>query len=333
MRECGVKRITLVMVAALAAGCGSAERREPPAAVFTALPVPMPAQAAVERGHKLAGQGLYESALAEFERAIDINPTMTSAYIGAGDIYRGRGDFETSERRYARAAQLEPRNFDAQYGHGLALQLLNRVADAVRAYLRALTIRPNDFDANLNVGTAYLQLGEPNQALPYARRAVRLDAESGPARVNLGATYAALGRHAEAVVEFQQAAELMELTPELLLNLADSLGKTGRYEEMAGTLEQLIRRSPSALAYERLGTARFRLKRYDEALEAFHKATELDERHYPAWNGVAVCMLNRYLWSGKKDVAALDEAVEAMRRSIRLERRQPKIVELLTRYG
>ena len=332
MLELGVKRIVLVVLAVLAAGCGSAERREP-APVYTTLPVPMPAEEAVQRGHKLADQGLYESALAEFERAIDINPTMTSAYIGAGGVYRERGDFETSEQRYGRAAQLEPRNFDAQFGHGLALQLLNRVADAVRAYLRALTIRPNDFDANLNVGTAYLQLGEPNQALPYARRAVRLDAESGPARVNLGATYAALGRHAEAVVEFQQAAELMELTPELLLNLADSLGKSGRYEEMEGTLVQLIRRSPSAVAYERLGTARFRLKHYDEALEAFHEATKLDQRHYPAWNGVAVCMLNKYLWSGKKDLAALDEAVEAMRRSIQIERRQPRIVELLTRYG
>ncbi len=122
-----------------------------------------------------------------------------------------------------------------------------------------------------------------------------------------------------------------DLTPELLLNLAESLGKTGRYEEMEGTLVQLLRRSPSAIAHERLGSARFRLKRYDEALGSFREATRADERHYPAWNGVAVCLLNRYLWSGKKDLDALDEAIDAMRRSLRIERRQPRIIERCSR--
>ena len=300
---------------------------------FEAQIIPMPAGNAVQRGQLLAEQGLLESALAEFERAIDINPTMAVAYIGAGSVYRERGDFKESEERFDRAAQLEPRNFDAQYGHGLALQLLNKITDAIRAYLRALTIRPNDFNANLNLATAFLQVGEPRQALPYARRAVRLDTQSGPARVNLGSVYAALDRHGEAVVEYQQAAELMDLSPQLLLNLAESLGKVGRYEEMNSTLDQLLRTDPSAVAYERLGSALFRLKQYSDSQDAFRRSLELDPNHYPALNGLAVCLLNEYLWSDKKDVRALDEAIDSMRRSLRIERRQPRILELLTRYG
>ena len=324
-----------ILAAAAAAfilvGCESDP--EPAQVEFEAQFIPMPADRAVERGERLADQGLLESALAEFERAIDINPTLAVAYIGAGDVYRERGDFRESEERFARAAQLEPRNFDAQYGHALALQLLDRITDAIRAYLRALTIRPNDFDANLNIATAFLQIGEPRQALPYARRAVRLDSQSGPARVNLGAVYAALDRHGEAVVEYQQAAELMDLSPQLLLNLAESLGRVGRYEEMRTTIEQLLRREESAVGYERLGAALFRLKRYDDALDAFRDSLEIDDQHYPALNGLAVCLLNQYLWSDKQNVRALDEAIEAMRRSLRIERRQPRIVELLTRYG
>ena len=159
-----------------------------------------------------------------------------------------------------------------------------------------------------------------------------IGAEDGAARVNLGAIYAELGMHDAAVVEYQQAAELIELGPELLLNLADSLGKTGRYPEMVSTLSQLVRIDPSAVAYERLGSALFKLKNYDDALASFREATNLDPRHYPAWNGVGVCLLNRYLWSERRDTAARSGAIDALRRSLQIRPNQPRIIELVRRY-
>ncbi len=278
-------------------------------------------------------EGDLEAALREFERAIAVNPAMTVAYIGAGDIYRRQGNLPDAEKNFGRAAQLEPRNFDAQFGHGLVLQLMNRLGESIQAYLRALTIRPGDFETNLNIATAYLQVGEPAQALAFAQRAVAVTPDSGEARVNLGATYAALNQHEQAVIEFQQAAELMDLSPRLLLSLADSLGHAKRHAEMVATLDQLIRIEPSAIAYERMGSGLFRLRRYDAALESFQKALSMDSGHFPALNGVAVCQLNEFLWSGQRDTSSLGEAVVALRRSLQLEPGQPQIVELLRRYG
>lgn len=286
----------------------------------------------VTRAQALKDQGNAQQALLEFERVIETNPRLTVAYLGAGDIYRERGDYNTAESRYAKAAEIEPSNFKAQYLHGLTLQLLERVSEAIRAYLRALSIRPDDFNANLNLATAYLQVNEATQALPYAQRAVRIDSQSGAARTNLGAVYSALQRHEEAIVEYQQAAELTELSAPLLLNLADSLQKVGRYQEAVNTLRQLIRTEPSANAYERLGAALFRSKDYDEALASFRKAIEIDANHYPALNGVGVCLLNRWVWSDQKDEAAHDEALRVLRRSLQIEPRQPKILELASRY-
>ncbi|MFO0836771.1 MAG: tetratricopeptide repeat protein [Phycisphaerales bacterium] len=307
---------------------------KPPVELVTPEPAPAINQAdqALNRAEALKRQGMLDKAREEFEKAIAINPNLTVAYLGAGDIYREQGDYKNAESRYSRAAQIEPGNFDAQYLHGLTLQLLNRLGEAVRAYLRALTIRPDDFSANLNLATAYLQLGEPAQALPYAQRAVKIDTSSGPARTNLGSVYAALGRHAEAVSEYQQASELADLTPPLLLNLADSLGKIGRYEEMVNTLTRLLELQPSAAGFERLGSAQFRLRKYPEAEAAFRKSIELDPGYFPALNGVAVCCLNRYVWSDKTDEAARTEAVDLFRRSLAIDKRQPKIVELLSRY-
>lgn len=311
-------------------GCEAPQETGPPK--LTARQIEERGEERVEVAEQLRSEGRLDDALTYFALAIEDNPTLTTAYIGMGQIYQERGNHYEAERRFRVAVQQEPRSFDAQYGHGLALQMLNRLTDAIGAYLRALSISPNDFNANMNLATAYLQLNEPRQALPYARRAVELNGDNGNARVNLGSVYAALEWHNEAVRQYQSAAELMDLTPPLLLNLATSLGKSERYIEMANTLEQLVEIEPSAAAWERLGFARFRLRRYEAALEAFRYSTAIDPDYYPALNGIGVCMLNKHLLSQRTDMQARREAVAAFRHSLRVNRNQPKIVDLLSRY-
>jgi len=292
------------------------------------------AAAAVVRGDQALERGDLSLALIEFERAIATNPELSTAYLKSGGIYEQRGELDKAAARYARAAELDPLSYEAHVRHGRILQQLERHEEAVRAFLRALAARPDDAIINRDLAAAYLDLDRPDQAEPYALRAVRLNPNSGEARINLAACYVELGRYDDAVVEYQQAAELVPVPGEtLLLNLADTLGRVRRYAEMAATLDQLVRTNPSAVAHERLGSALFRLKRYDESLEAFLTATELDPEHYPAFNGVAVSMLNRYLWSNKADKDALVAAVDALRTSLRLESEQPRILELLRRYG
>jgi tetratricopeptide (TPR) repeat protein len=290
-------------------------------------------QESVARANLLKDQDLIEPALKEFERAIAINPKITTAYLGIADIYKKRGNYSEAQVKYEKAAELEPANFDAQYNNGLMLQLLNRIPEAIRAYINAIWLRPDDFESNLNLATAYLQFGEPSSGLVYAKRAVKLKGNSGPARFNLGAIFAALDDNENAIVEYQQAAELMELTPELLLNLADSLGKVDRLSEMQNTLEQLIRVKPTAVAHERLASCLFRQKQYEDALTNFRKSVELDQNYYPGYNGVGVCLLNKWLLSEKLDFDSKQEAIKALRRSLQLERKQPVVIDLINRYG
>jgi len=134
------------------------------------------------------------------------------------------------------------------------------------------------------------------------------------------------------VTAYESAAERMEPTVPLLLNLADALGKSARYDEMINTLEAANRVEVSAAAYERIGSARFRQARYDDALQAFRTSIVVDPGHYPAHNGIAVCLLNRYLLSNREDRDTLMGAREAMRTSLRIEPNQPQVVQLLSRY-
>ncbi len=283
------------------------------------------ADAAIVKGDK-------EAALRLFAQAIEVNPQFVRAHMGMADIYRLDGDYQKAESAYAKAAQVEPRNFDAQYYHGLMLHVLNRVQEAISAYLRALQVKPDDFQANLNISAAYYQIGESTQGVFYAQQAVKLKPQDGPARMNLGTIYAEVGKDREAIGEYQQAAELMPLSPALLTNLADSLGRLSRFDEMRNTLEQLVKTKPTPLAHERLGFALVKLKLFPDAKASFQRALAMDPDYYPALNGLGVCELYSYLQSDRADVAAKERAQEALRRSLLISRKQPKIEELLGRY-
>lgn len=277
-------------------------------------------------------EGDADEAIRLLAAAIEKNPTLTVAHLDIGDLYLQQNDVSQAEPHFAAAAQQQPSNFDAQFKHGYALQLLNRLGDSVRAYLRALSIRPDDFQANQNLATAYLQLNEPGAALAYAERSVSINPSSGAARANLGSVLTSLDRHEDAVREYRAAAELMDLTPQLLLNLSESLGKLQRYDEMASTLDQLVSTDPSAPAFERLGYARFKLRQFPMAQDAFRRAIGLDQTHFPALNGLGVCLLNDYIASQRNNEDIRRDALKLLRQSLRLNKSQPKIVELVNRY-
>lgn len=341
-RICRVRQFTssalvlaLSATLGLSSGCSWVARSDHSDGLTRAERESAPAQSAdeaISEAQRARELGDTETALALLEQAIARNPELTVAHLEMGNILREQGDLVSAERSFGRAANLEPRNFDAQYNHADVLHALGRLVDAVRVYLRALAIRPNDAAANRGLAAAYLEQDRPDWALPYAEQAVRSDPQDGAARANLGATYSLLDRHEEAIQEYEVAAELMELTPDLLLNWANSLGAIERYTEMINTLDASIAIEPSATAYERLGFAYFKLRRYDRATEMFRSALDLDQRHYPALNGLGVVLLNEYLQGGRENDALRIEALSLLRRSLRINSNQPAFVQLISTY-
>jgi len=277
----------------------------------------------------------YETALGLFQEILADNPTVTSAYLGMGDIYLLKEDYNKAEPAYGRAAKLEPRNFDAQYGHGLALQMLNRFVEAVRAYHRALTIDPDNVKANLNIATTYLQMSEPQSAVTFLEKAVAIEPGNGSVRTNLGAAYERVGRNADAIEEYSAALELVDRpnAPPLMMNLINVLAQEKRYQEAANTAENLVKLKPTANAYERLGWCWFRLSQFDKSMNAYKEAVEIDNEHWQSYNGIGVNAINAWLLSKKKDQASEREARDAFRRSLRVNADQPKLIALMSNYG
>ena len=61
-------------------------------------------------GKKLGGEGKYEEAIASYDKAIEIDPKYTKAWINKGNALRKLGRHEDAIVCYDRAIELDPKN-------------------------------------------------------------------------------------------------------------------------------------------------------------------------------------------------------------------------------
>ncbi|QDU72457.1 tetratricopeptide repeat protein [Mucisphaera calidilacus] len=320
----------LLMVAMLVfAGCQSSGTE----AQSTTRAADPQARQLVRQAQVSTDAGNTAEALAMLAEAIERDPDLTEAHVAVGQIQLDAGNVAAARTSYVRAVQTDPRDYDAQYGLALVNQILGRVSEAVQGYQRALSIDPESFDARRDLASAFLQAGRPDLSLRHAVTATEMEPESRAAWINLGAAYTMLGQHERAVRSYQQAAELGELDPPLLQSWAQAHLNLREYDRAANLLQQLVQDQPSAFAHERYGYALFKQRKRQEAVVQFQAALQLDREMPQALNGIGVCLMAEYLETGRRNPALRDRAIAAWRRSLTVEPRQPKIVDLMTRFG
>ena len=333
--------VVLAVVGCLASGCEDRWFRSVPhtrgGVVQATGRASAPAPAVIthtQLGVEKKQAGDLQGALQSFHSALAVNPRHVPAHLGVGDVHQLLGDYAKAAEAYQRARNLAPGSFEANYKLAVMQQLLAKIHEAIDNYLNALTINPDSFEANSNLAAAYMQIGKTQQALPYAERAVQIKPDSQHALLNLGAVYTSVGRDEQAIQAYRSAADLGDLTPEATVQLANALIRMERPERALNVLEIVTRAHPDyAPAFERLGYVHFRLGQLDKSMEAYETALRLDGADHSAHNGLGVSLMAQYLQDSTRNTELRDRALESWRTSVRINPNQPRIVDLINRYG
>jgi tetratricopeptide (TPR) repeat protein len=100
-------------------------------------------------------QGNIIAALAKFERAFQLDPTMFEAYMNFGEITLGFRGYDDAAGAFTQATQLRPQSYDAFIGLGAARRGLQDPDAAEAAYRAAIAIDANRPEAYFNLGLLY----------------------------------------------------------------------------------------------------------------------------------------------------------------------------------
>jgi adenylate cyclase len=167
--------------------------------------------------HVAAAQGLsmgqrYADAAAEFERAIELDPTLFDALYYYGRSCFKSGDLEKSLCLFRQAQSVRPDDYQAVYLEALVLMQLRGWNEAREAYQRGLessrkhlALHPDDARAYVLGAGAFARLGEAGCAKEWAERAMSLAPDDDAILYNAGCALAVVGEEDRALNALQRA--------------------------------------------------------------------------------------------------------------------------------
>ena len=115
-------------------------------------------------------KGEYDKAIADYNKAIRLNPKEAVYYNNRGAAYRNKNDFDRAIADHGEAIHLNPTK-DAYYGNrGFAYFKKNDYDRAIGDYNEAIRLNPNDTDYFNFRGNVYLTNTTTTRRLPITRK-------------------------------------------------------------------------------------------------------------------------------------------------------------------
>jgi superkiller protein 3 len=122
-------------------------------------------------------QGRVDDAIAQYKSAIDRDPTNAVARSNLGVLYDKKGAYEPAIEELEKAAALDPSN--AAIGKNLAVARKNKAVveereERIAAAKKEVASRPDSMIAAYKLGRAYAVAGDKQQAIAWIDRAFQL---------------------------------------------------------------------------------------------------------------------------------------------------------------
>ena len=125
------------------------------------------------RGAEYLKTKRYDEAIADLDKAIELDGKLATAYSDRGVAWRRKGDDARAVADYSEAIRLWPNWHGYYLNRGLALAALGRNEEAIADYDKALFYKPDLADVFIARGDARLQQGRNEDALADYRKAIR----------------------------------------------------------------------------------------------------------------------------------------------------------------
>jgi tetratricopeptide (TPR) repeat protein len=280
-----------------------------PVPIATLTPTPQrtlvaeTAEAYFQRGVANFNLSDLDRAIADFDKAIALNPNLAEAYYNRGTAYGRKGDLEQAIADLDKAIALKPDLAEAYNNRGIAYNNKGQFDRAIADYDKAIALKPDYAEPYYNRGNAYYYKGDFDRAIADYNKAIALKPDYAEPYYSRGNAYHHKGDFDRAIADYNKAIALKPDLAEAYNDRGIAYGNKGQFDRAIADYDKAIALKPDyAEAYYYRGNAYADKGDLDRAISDWTRAIALRPDDVKAYykRGLA------YKQKGEKDKAIAD---------------------------
>ena len=234
------------------------------------------------RGNISYDSGLYDLAIINYNKVIQLKPDAANAYINRGLAKGDLGQYSAAISDYNKTIQLKPDDATAAAAYnnrGEVKRKLSQYFAAISDYDKAIHLKANDAMAYYNRGLAKYYLGQYSAAISDYDKAIQLDPDDAISYYNRGLAKAGLRRYSAAINDYNKAIQLKSDEANAYINRGAAKVELRRYSAAINDFDKAIQLKPDdAKAHYNRGVTQALLNRSSEAKQGLRTALRLAEK-------------------------------------------------------
>jgi len=230
-----------------------------------------------DRGLEYKNRGDIDSAISDYNKAIELDPAIGTAFDARGHAYEDKGEFERAIADFDEAVRLNPKDAFAFSHRGAALRQRGDHDRAIADFNEAVRLDPDYAEGFSYRGSEYAEKGDYDRAIVDFDKAISLDPRLVSALNGRGKVYQSKGDHDRAIADFSAA---ITLNPKLAPTFNGRWRDEGEYTRATrGThVSALDSDAKYAEAFHNRGISYTIKGDFDHAVDDFEEAINLDSK-------------------------------------------------------
>lgn len=272
---------------------------------------------------------LYDSAVAAYNRCVEINPENGGSHRQLGYVAYARDDNAKALEHFARyesVVKVPITDYLYWYRKGYANNATKNYANAVPALEKSLSFKTDYINTYLELGFAKSRLKLSDEAIEYYKKAIEIDPKSHIGYNGIGEVYRDYKKDMnESMTWYRKTLAMNPSERKACFGMGYCLNSQARYAEAIPFLKTAIEKEPDyTAAFVELGYSYYKTGYYSDAITNLNKAKSLN----PANENSRYYLTLLYI--DKKDKAMAQQMVDELSKlsSKHVATLQPKVSAL-----